>query len=379
MKQRAAGGGWKTLDRNRLKSIAVEWRGKVARRQLKQTARNQTMSIFGLIGAGIGGFVRASEYENAGNAAQRDPYGELYSMARAQQQTNPGVISGIYGQMPYVNQQYNSTLGSNAAAQYGIYSSLGPSVAAYNTQANRLMQQGAMNTVDMYGSRVLGQQQALNPELYGALGSMSSAAAGSNVGASPYAGALEGTLGGQALADLQLGGKLSAADTRQAQQGARAAYAARGLYDSNGAIGAEILNTDALSRQRLAERQQAAAGAATALRQGAGSDSALQSDYINRLGSAASAWGANRFDPYAGVLGTSSGDQLNSAGIVAGAAGTTTDSVNQLYGLYSPYASYADSVGKQNSTATLVSRMADGKEYGNIFSNMGAFAAGAWG
>lgn len=48
-------------------------------------------------------------------------------------------------------------------------------------------------------------------------------------------------------------GNLSAEDTRNAQQSAREAYAARGQVMGQGAIGAEILNRDALQRQRTAE------------------------------------------------------------------------------------------------------------------------------
>jgi hypothetical protein len=50
---------------------------------------------------------------------------------------------------------------------------------------------------------------------------------------------------------LNQGGGLSAQDLANIQQDTRSAYAARGLFDSNQAIGAEILNTDAARRQRL--------------------------------------------------------------------------------------------------------------------------------
>lgn len=50
-----------------------------------------------------------------------------------------------------------------------------------------------------------------------------------------------------------LGSDLSPAELAKVQQDTRAAYAARGLYDSNQAIGAEILNTDSARRQRQLE------------------------------------------------------------------------------------------------------------------------------
>lgn len=49
------------------------------------------------------------------------------------------------------------------------------------------------------------------------------------------------------------GGDLSAQDLRNVQQDTRGAFAARGLYDSNQAIGAEIMNSDAARRARLTQ------------------------------------------------------------------------------------------------------------------------------
>lgn len=49
------------------------------------------------------------------------------------------------------------------------------------------------------------------------------------------------------------GGDLTAQDLRNVQQDTRGAFAARGLYDSNRAIGAEIMNSDAARRQRLTQ------------------------------------------------------------------------------------------------------------------------------
>lgn len=67
--------------------------------------------------------------------------------------------------------------------------------------------------------------------------------------------ALSGALNDSALSQLNLGGSLSADDERAAQQSARAAYSARGLVSGRPAATAEVLNRDALSRQRQQERQ----------------------------------------------------------------------------------------------------------------------------
>jgi len=72
--------------------------------------------------------------------------------------------------------------------------------------------------------------------------------------------ALSGALNDSALNQLNLGGSLSADDERAAQQSARAAYSARGLVSGRPAATAEVLQRDALSRQRQQERQNFAVG-----------------------------------------------------------------------------------------------------------------------
>lgn len=69
------------------------------------------------------------------------------------------------------------------------------------------------------------------------------------------------TFGQQALSDLQLGTSLSAAETTQAQQAARAAASARGLNFSRQGADLEILNTYGMGQRRLAQRQATAQSA----------------------------------------------------------------------------------------------------------------------
>lgn len=73
--------------------------------------------------------------------------------------------------------------------------------------------------------------------------------------------AIEARLQRDAEAELALGRTLSPEEMRNATQSARAAMAARGMATGNAAVGAEILNRDALANQRLAERRQFAVGA----------------------------------------------------------------------------------------------------------------------
>lgn len=63
----------------------------------------------------------------------------------------------------------------------------------------------------------------------------------------------------QASSQLATGGNLTASELGNAQQSVRSAYAARGLNDSNGSIGAEILSTDAAQKAKLQAAQQFAA------------------------------------------------------------------------------------------------------------------------
>ena len=66
---------------------------------------------------------------------------------------------------------------------------------------------------------------------------------------------IERTLREQAETELGLGRSLSAEETRDAQQSARAAFAARGLGTSMGSSAAEILNRDAAAQAREASRR----------------------------------------------------------------------------------------------------------------------------
>jgi hypothetical protein len=100
--------------------------------------------------------------------------------------------------------------------------------------------------------------------------------------------------------ELSLGRTLSAEEQRDAQQSARAAFAARGLSNSLGSSAAEILNRDSFGRQREAERRQFAMGAeqyATAGQAGrrnfaAATNQMVTGNVFNRYGQAAGLLGS---------------------------------------------------------------------------------------
>ena len=68
------------------------------------------------------------------------------------------------------------------------------------------------------------------------------------------------TLNKQALSQLQLGGQLSPAESRDVTQQTRAGFAARGNVMGNQALGSELLNRDIYSQQKLKGAQQFASG-----------------------------------------------------------------------------------------------------------------------
>jgi hypothetical protein len=113
--------------------------------------------------------------------------------------------------------------------------------------------------------------------------------------------AIERTLREQAESDLALGRSLSAEEQRDAQQSARAAFAARGLGTSMGSSAAEILNRDAAAQAREASRRNFAS-ATNQLVTGNVFGRAGQAG--NVLGTAAQ--GQLMVDPYGRALGSAS-------------------------------------------------------------------------
>ena len=89
----------------------------------------------------------------------------------------------------------------------------------------------------------------------------------------------------QALADLRLGGQLSADESRTANQAARAAFAARGLGRGQNAAIAEVMNREQYANSRRDQRRAYASavdGQATSRR---GADAAMGNNAMKTLGS----------------------------------------------------------------------------------------------
>jgi hypothetical protein len=110
---------------------------------------------------------------------------------------------------------------------------------------------------------------------------------------------IERTLREQAETELGLGRSLSAEEARDAQQSARAAFAARGLGTSMGSSAAEILNRDAAAQAREASRRNFASA----------TNQMVTGNVFGRAGQAGgmlgqAAQGQLMVDPYSRALGS---------------------------------------------------------------------------
>ena len=113
-----------------------------------------------------------------------------------------------------------------------------------------LGQYGQQNqATQQFQTQYAGQQLGM----LGALGSQATGAAIGSLDATTRG--IYSTFGNQALSDLQYGSSLSAQETEQAQQAARAAAQARGLQFSRQGGDLEVLTTYNMGQKRLKERQ----------------------------------------------------------------------------------------------------------------------------
>ncbi len=293
-------------------------------------------------------------------------------------------IAALYGQASGGQAQTDYSNLQNLLSQYGITNQNLSQIANQQTVgSNTALRQGNVNDIGQLGGQALSYLQMLNPNQYQSL-NQAQAGAG-QIGQSPYQQQLgqqfasgpqfqqvgaqqsnsglnyaQGQLGQIGPSSLQqmlqqgaqqnlaLGGQLSAQDMNQAQQAAREAWSARGLINSPGAVGAEILNTDALSRQRLAERQQAAQSIDAA------NFGQIQQGFNNALNYSGAAQG------YAG-LGLQAGLANQQAGLQA---------QQQNYGLGTNLMSAQNALGQQNYANVLQNAALQSQSAFNPFSTI---------
>lgn len=304
-----------------------------------------------------------------GNGPQRDYYQEGLLGINALNSLTPN-LTNVYGNASRAYGMADYRNFGDILAQYGITNAgLGAIANNQTVTSNTALRTGNVQDAAALGGQALGILQNLNPNQYAAL-NQAQARAGQDYGLA-RAGALLGTMGPsdtqkllekQTSDNLALGGQLSAQDLNQAQQAAREAWGARGLINSKGAIGAEILNTDALARQRLAERQQAAAavdatgfaqrqqGYANAL----GYSGANNASYGNVLQNAALQT-QSAFNPFNTITSANTQNQGTNAALYGQIGGLSSGQMgNQLaQQQYFPWTTYAGDVYGTNVNAQL--------------------------
>ena len=167
---------------------------------------------------------------------------------------------------PNPTADYNQYLaeGSNALKaqdqllrqQIGYEAGLQPLLTAQQMSSLKGQAQGLFGLYgDLYEPAQAMQKRYAGDQLT-MLGGLGAQATGAALGSlDPTTRGIYDTFGQQALSDLQMGSSLSAAETTQAQQAARAAGAARGVSFSRQGTDLEVLNTYGMGQRRLQQRQ----------------------------------------------------------------------------------------------------------------------------
>ena len=203
--------------------------------------------------------------------------------------------------------------------------------SAQTIAANRALRDANLADVNRLGGAALLNRQSLNSQLYGNLNQYSKEASS----------ALGRDMDALRLAEAK---QLSPEDIRNSQQAAREAWSARGLVNSRGAVGAEILNRDSLARQREAEAR-----------------AKVQQSYGN-LQQATAMEMANVFDPQAAILGGQYGMQTQNYGTNAALYGQSANqmagSQNYVQKVFNPMGEYPNNIYDFNVNATTAASIA---------------------
>ena len=204
--------------------------------------------------------------------------------------------------------------------------------SAQTIAANRALRDANLADVNRLGGAAKLNRETLNSQLYGNLNQYSTEASA----------ALGRDMDALRLAEAK---QLSPEDIRNSQQAAREAWSARGLVNSRGAVGAEILNRDSLARQREAEAR-----------------AKVQQSYGN-LQQATAMEQANVFDPQAAILGGQYGMQTQNYGTNAALYGQSAEqtrgSQDYVRRVFNPMGEYPNNVEDFNANATTAARIAE--------------------
>lgn len=267
---------------------------------------------------------------------------------------NSALLPGIFGNYQNYSGGYGNTDQTNFTnllAQLGINNNTLTGYANQQTAAgNTALRTGNVQDASALGGQALGTLQQLNPNQYAALNQAQGAA-----GAGSQPSAIQQMLQQQAIQGLQLGSGLSAQDTNQAQQAAREAWSARGLVNSPGAVGDEILNTYNLGQQRLQQRQGLAQSVdSTAFGQ-------QQQGYGNILQNA-SLQSQAAFNPFSTITSANTTNQGSNANLFNQGSGFSSGQLSDqnVNGLVNPFNPYAQDVYGSNFNAANARTIAAG-------------------
>lgn len=236
-----------------------------------------------------------------------------------------GGIAGLYGNASGAAGQTDFTNWQNILSQFGAQNQNLTGQANAQTQAaNTALRTNNLNDVQSLLGQATNIRNQANPGLLGDTGSLQNYSNGA-------ASFLQ-----QAQQQQNDANFLSPQEMNTAQQSARNAWSARGLVNSPGAVGAEILNTDAALRGR---QQQAFQNTGSAL---------------GAYGQAVNAQQQGQFDPFNAILGSQYGNQTNNAGSnsnlygqsSAFSSGAQGDQYAQ--GISNPFQPYAQDVYNSN-------------------------------
>jgi hypothetical protein len=334
----------------RFSDKALESTGKLAKKLEDSTytkAANQNLSDAGTSAAQLG-----QSYNQVGQTADRvaaynDPAQARLNQMAMGQLYRPDQISSQNVAADQVTGSRVANVGQMDYARLGQVADVqGPAgYAADQVQARRIRaaQAGPVDSVSSNNIRASAAERGLMREARG--------------------GGLLGQLEGQASNDLALGRSLSAEQSRDATQSARAAASARGLGLGQSAMAAELLNRDRFATQREAERRGFASNVA---QQGVGIRTAANQAYMGRQdANAGRALQADLANQSAGLnLGQTNAQLLQQSRLANQSAGLQAQQNNQAANARA--AEFAQQGGLQASMANQQAGLSQASEQARL-------------
>lgn len=245
---------------------------------------------------------------------------------------------------------------------------------------------GDVKAIGKYGPRLMSYLERLNPEWAAAANRLDAAGeqtpllrsmntSAMDMGTSP----INARLYGDALADLENGGRLSPDQIRQVQQDSRGAFSARGMLNGDASAFDEVLNLQNAQLARLRERQAFAQSASANLLNELSQDRAygmgVEGLNLQRGNFLLGSVGAQqqRLNPLLGILTARSTVPLGTGAALMGAAPQVGGLINSLLGYgagandFNANAAQAAQISAANNQAAL---------YGSLINTAGKAVEG---